>query len=84
MEKIGNLIDIKLAEFKNNLTLSTDVQNEEKEEKEEKVELTTEDIAAAKPITHNPENKTKGAGVKYAQNRHQSTLDRVMEKICNI
>tara|TARA_R100000329_G_C7617305_1_gene219222 strand:- start:527 stop:1189 length:663 start_codon:yes stop_codon:yes gene_type:complete len=84
MEKIGNLIDIKLAEFKNNLTLSTDVQNEEKEEKEEKVELTSEDVAAAKPITHNPENKTKGAGVKYAQNRHQSTLDRVMEKICNI
>tara|TARA_R100001163_G_C5039348_1_gene177838 strand:- start:194 stop:847 length:654 start_codon:yes stop_codon:yes gene_type:complete len=85
MEAIGKLIDSKLADFKSNLTLSTDVQDkeEEKEEKEitENVELTSEDVAAAKPITHNPENKTQFAGVKYAQNRQQTTLDRVMEKL---
>lgn len=85
MEAIGKLIDSKLADFKSNLTLSTDVQDkeEEKEEKEitENVELTSEDVAAAKPITHNPENKKQFAGVKYAQNRQQTTLDRVMEKL---
>ena len=87
MEAIGKLIDSKLAEFKSNLTLSSDVQDkeEEKEEKEitENVELTSEDVAAAKPITHNPENKSETVDFKYAQNRHKSTIDRVMERICN-
>jgi len=81
MDAIGKLIDSKLAEFKSNLTLSTDVQNEEEKEESKEVELT--DVPASKPITHNPENTSTGINVKYAQNRAKSTLDRVMERICN-
>tara|TARA_R100001440_G_scaffold58418_1_gene78226 strand:+ start:124 stop:756 length:633 start_codon:yes stop_codon:yes gene_type:complete len=81
MDAIGKLIDSKLAEFKSNLTLSTDVQNEEKEEKEESKEVELNDVPASKPITHNPENTSTGIKVKYAQNRAKSTLDRVMERL---
>lgn len=81
MDAIGKLIDSKLAEFKSNLTLSTDVQNEEEKEERKEVELT--DVPASKPITHNPENTSTGIKVKYAQNRTKSTLDRVMERISN-
>ena len=83
MDAIGKLIDSKLAEFKSNLTLSTDVQNEEKEEKEESKEVELTDVPASKPITHNPENTSTGINVKYAQNRTKTTLDRVMERISN-
>jgi len=79
MDAIGKLIDSKLAEFKSNLTLSTDVQNKEEKEESKEVELT--DVPAAKPITHNPENTSTGIKVKYAQNRAKSTLDRVMERL---
>ena len=79
MDAIGKLIDSKLAEFKSNLTLSTDVQ--EKEEKEESKEVELTDVPASKPITHNPENTSTGIKVKYAQNRAKSTLDRVMERL---
>ena len=79
MDAIGKLIDSKLAEFKSNLTLSTDVQ--EKEEKEESKEVELTDVPASKPITHNPENTSTGIKVKYAQNRQQTTLDRVMERL---
>ena len=83
MKTISDLIDSKLAEFKTNLSITTDVQDEEKEEKEEsnEVELTSKEVAAAKPITHNPENKSKQINVKYSQNRQRTTLDRVMEKL---
>ena len=81
MDAIGKLIDSKLAEFKSNLTLSTDVQ--EKEEKEESKEVELTDVPASKPITHNPENTSTGINVKYAQNRAKTTLDRVMERISN-
>tara|TARA_R100000152_G_C6779597_1_gene211372 strand:- start:2952 stop:3581 length:630 start_codon:yes stop_codon:yes gene_type:complete len=81
MDAIGKLIDSKLAEFKSNLTLSTDVQNEEEKEESKEVELT--DVPASKPITHNPENTSTGIKVKYAQNRAKTTLDRVMERISN-
>ena len=79
MDAIGKLIDSKLAEFKSNLTLSTDVQ--EKEEKEESKEVELTDVPASKPITHNPENTSTGIKVKYAQNRQQTTLARVMERL---
>lgn len=79
MDAIGKLIDSKLAEFKSNLTLSTDVQNKEEKEESKEVELT--DVPASKPITHNPENTSTGIKVKYAQNRAKSTLDRVMERL---
>ena len=81
MDAIGKLIDSKLAEFKSNLTLSTDVQNKEEKEESKEVELT--DVPASKPITHNPENTSTGIKVKYAQNRQQTTLDRVMERLSN-
>tara|TARA_R100001224_G_scaffold49843_1_gene28751 strand:+ start:9070 stop:9696 length:627 start_codon:yes stop_codon:yes gene_type:complete len=79
MDAIGKLIDSKLAEFKSNLTLSTDVQNKEEKEESKEVELT--EVPASKPITHNPENTSTGIKVKYAQNRAKSTLDRVMERL---
>ena len=73
-EEVSELIESKLAELKLELN---GLHKEEKEEKE--VELA--EVAAAKPITHNPENNVPFADVKYAQNRTRSTLDRVMERI---
>ena len=73
-EEVSELIESKLAELKLELN---GLHKEEKEEKE--VELA--EVAAAKPITHNPENNVPFADVKYAQKRTRSTLDRVMEKL---
>lgn len=66
-----------------------------KEEMSEEVETTnveetelSEDLKeelsqpAAEPIAHNPE-KTNNFNVKFAQNRKQSTLDKVLSKINN-
>lgn len=66
---------------------------EKKEEMSEEVEEATEvelseelkeelSEPAAEPIAHNPE-KTNNFNVKFAQNRKQSTLDRVISKINN-
>ncbi|QDP51063.1 MAG: hypothetical protein Unbinned3907contig1000_6 [Prokaryotic dsDNA virus sp.] len=77
LETIANLIDSKLEEFKTNLN------KDGVQEKEEEKEVELSDIADAKPITHNPENTSNGINVKYAQNRAKSTMDRVMERICN-
>ena len=38
---------------------------------------------AAEPIAHNPEQKTNNFNVKFAQNRKQTTLDKVLSKINN-
>ena len=38
---------------------------------------------AAEPIAHNPEQKNNNIGVKFAQKRRLSTLDKVMSKINN-
>jgi hypothetical protein len=38
---------------------------------------------AAEPIAHNPEQKQNNINVKFAQNRKQTTLDRVLSKINN-
>jgi hypothetical protein len=38
---------------------------------------------AAEPIAHNPEQKNNNIGVKFAQNRKPSTLDKIMSKINN-
>jgi hypothetical protein len=51
-----------------------------KEEAKEEVELSNEE-PAAKPIAHNPENKTNTNDIKYGQNRPQTTLDRVFAKL---
>jgi len=61
--------------------------SEEVEDKIEETEL-SEDLQeqlsepAAEPIAHNPE-KTNNFNVKFAQNRKQTTLDKVLSKINN-
>ena len=52
----------------------------EKEEAKEEVELSNEE-PAAKPIAHNPENKTNTNDIKYGQKRPQTTMDRVFAKL---
>jgi len=51
-----------------------------KEEAKEEVELSNEE-PAAKPIAHNPENKTNTNDIQYGQNRPQTTMDRVFAKL---
>jgi len=53
---------------------------EETSEAKEEVELSNEE-PAAKPIAHNPENKTNTNDIKYGQNRPQTTMDRVFAKL---
>ena len=67
-------LETKIAELEAKVTELT------KEEEE-----TVETVELAKPLKHNPENtKPKTRGVKFAQNRTQTTKDRVMNKILNI
>lgn len=69
----------KLSKVENNENTNEEVVEESTEEV---VELSKEVEAAAKPITHNPENKIANAdGFKYSPNRRRSTLDRVMQKL---
>lgn len=61
--------------------------SEEVEDKVEETELSKDlqeqlSEPAAEPITHNPE-KTNNLNVKFAQNRKQTTLDKVLSKINN-
>ena len=57
-----------------------EVELSEELPKEVKEELSE---PAAEPIAHNPEQKNNNIGVKFAQNRKQTTLDKVMSKINN-
>ena len=57
-----------------------EVELSEELPKEVKEELSE---PAAEPIAHNPEQKNNNIGVKFAQNRKPSTLDKVMSKINN-
>lgn len=72
-------LETKIAELEAKVTELT-------KEEEETVEPTVEPtVELAKPLKHNPENtKPKTRGVKFAQNRTQTTKDRVMNKILNI
>ena len=61
--------------------------SEEVEDKVEETELSKDlqeqlSEPAAEPIAHNPE-KTNNFNVKFAQNRKQTTLDKVLSKINN-
>jgi len=63
---------------------NTNEEVETTEEVKEEVELAAEETIeepAAKPITHNPENKKKTNHIKYSANRAQTTMDRVMQKL---
>ena len=72
----------KFSKVENNENTNEEVVVESTEEtKEEVVELSEEVEAAAKPITHNPENKKKTEHIQYSAKRQRTTLDRVMEKL---
>ena len=57
-------------------------KKEEMSEVEEQVKEELCETPATEAITHNPEPKQK-VSLKYAQNRKQSTFDKVMSKIVN-
>ena len=57
-------------------------KKEEMSEVEEQVKEELSETPATEAITHNPEPKQK-VNLKYAQNRKQSTFDKVMSKIVN-
>lgn len=63
-----------VEEATDEVELSEELPQEVKEELSE---------PAAEPIAHNPEQKNNNIGVKFAQKRRLSTLDKVMSKINN-
>jgi len=71
-------------ELKAKLQNLSKVETEETEEvvEDEKTELSTEELdPAVKPISFNPENKEQRERILYAQNRTETTLDRVFKKL---
>ena len=77
MEKrIKNLEDA-IADIKSKMGEKEDFEKLEKEVKQQLSET-----PAAEAITHNPEVKNK-THLKYAQNRQQNSLDRVLSKMYN-
>ena len=68
-------------ELKAKLENLSKVETEEVIE-DEKTELSTEELdPAVKPISFNPENKEVREKMLYAQNRTETTLDRVFKKL---
>lgn len=57
-------------------------KKEEMSEVEEQVKEELSETPATEAITHNPEPK-KQVNLKFAQNRKQGTIDRVMQKLIN-
>ena len=71
-------------ELKAKLQNLSKVETEETEEvvEDEKTELSTEELdPAVKPISFNPENKEQRERILYAQNRQETTLDRIYKKL---
>lgn len=94
-EEMGYVTKEELAEAVSEIkAMIEDLKKEEMSEEvvetveEEATEL-SEDLKeelsqpAAEPIAHNPEQKQNNINVKFAQNRKQTTLDRVLSKINN-
>jgi hypothetical protein len=92
-EELGYVTKEELAEAVSEIKAM--IEDMKKEEMSEEVEEATENEVelseelqeelaqpAAEPIAHNPE-KNNNFNVKFAQNRKQSTLDRVLSKINN-
>jgi len=78
MEKrIKNLEDA-IADLKSRMGEKEDF---EKVEEEVKQELSK--TPATEPISHTPEVEDKKINLKYAQNRKQTSLDRVLNKMYN-
>ena len=74
--RIKNLEDA-IADIKSKMGEKEDFEKLEKEVKQQLSET-----PAAEAITHNPEVK-KSFNLKYAQNRQQNSLDRVLSKMYN-
>ena len=69
------------AKLQNLSKVETTEETEEVVE-DEKTELSTEELdPAVKPISFNPENKEQRERILYAQNRTETTLDRVFKKL---
>lgn len=69
-------------ELKAKLQNLSKVETEEVVVEDEKTELSTEELdPAVKPISFNPENKEQRERILYAQNRTETTLDRVFKKL---
>ena len=69
-----------LTTLYNEVKAELDSLKKETTKETEEVELSMAD--EPKPIVHNPENKTsKVDGFKYSQNRMETTLDRVMNRL---
>ena len=78
MEKrIKNLEDA-IADIKSKMG-----EKEDFEKVEDKVKQELSETPAAEPISHNPEMEDKKINLKYAQNRKQTSLDRVLSKMYN-
>jgi len=70
------------AKLQNLSKVETEVTSEEEVVEDEKTELSTEELdPAVKPISFNPENKEVREKMLYAQNRTETTLDRVFKKL---
>jgi len=73
--KLQNLSKVETTE-------ETEEVTSEKVVEDEKTELSTEELdPAVKPISFNPENKEVREKMLYAQNRTETTLDRVFKKL---
>ena len=69
---------------KENEELKSEIEKLSKVEEvvEEKTELSVEELdPAVKPISFNPENKQEKERILYAQNRTETTLDRIYRKL---
>lgn len=72
------------AKLENLSKVETTEETEEVVEvvEDEKTELSTEELdPAVKPISFNPENKEQRERILYAQNRTETTLDRIYKKL---
>jgi len=70
------------AKLQNLSKVETEEVTSEKVVEDEKTELSTEELdPAVKPISFNPENKEVREKMLYAQNRTETTLDRVFKKL---
>lgn len=69
-------------ELKSQIEKLSKVEEVTEEVVEEKTELSTEELdPAVKPISFNPENKQEKERILYAQNRTETTLDRIYKKL---
>ena len=69
-------------ELKSQIEKLSKVEEVTEEAVEEKTELSTEELdPAVKPISFNPENKQEKERILYAQNRTETTLDRIYRKL---